>query len=995
MLVGKGASLKRPSESWLFARVLLVVLILFPVALAVAQPVPKLVITFDHGFDGSGPAGPVAGRAVGAAKLVQGRTGMALLSGPDTGFASYPSSGVLDRHMGTVEMWVCPVDWKPADPEFHVFFQTVGQGALYLYKYYLGVRGLMLTSDKDDGPYYVSSVDLDWTPGSWHHIAGTWSREGVMFFVDGNPANSAPTGGPLPRALGDRFVIGDHPWHLDRHSASLIDDVRVYDRALSPAHIAAHSRGDYDYRAPLDPTGLLFRYDVDPDNRRIQVEMSTRGADVDEQPLRVDLCIVRKGEPFGASGLGSKFENGWLSETLSLPASGPGSYEIVARVSEDSKPLIELRRDLLVPDPTWNGNKIGLAEKVLPPWIPLEIQARTIKCWGRQYDLAPSSLPERIVSSGADILSRPVTITTTFEGRPVKWTDAPMGTVIETPTKASFSGCLDSVGSIKIRFECQTTLHYDGLMTLEIGYSGAPHPPVDSISIDIPIKPDHALYRHHWVPEWLGLAGALPKGSGGVDSMAFIPFYWLGDNDRGLYWFCESGEMWPNAKGKDAIEILRETHEVILRLNILKPGQKLCTPWKFVCGLQATPVKPRPHWWRKWRLDPAHNATIEIIWPDNTSEDMRYYGFPEAADPSLFARRIGKIHHERMMAVPYLCLSYLSTACPEWSFYGKFWAMGSVDTLSSDVAAYGAGFAMVSPLGAGYSDFIIRKNQDFATRFGTDGAYHDNTHIHASDRLEASVGYVRDGERFPTYPILGLRSLYQRSYAMFKEMDRETFSIAHMSGKVAVPILAYDDAYLDGEQFKDVIKDDYMQVLTLDRFRAEFMGRQWGLVPFFIPQLKGRAAEEIEPTRGLMALLMIHDVGIWPIWCNLTVANEALKALDKFGIIDAEFIPYFDPRPPATTTIPDTYVSAYRRADGRALLIAANLGAETRHGDIRVDLERLGIRSGTIESWPDRRPLPLHDDIMTIDIPKHGYALLVVSPQRGVPATERVGSQER
>jgi hypothetical protein len=130
---------------------------------------------------------------------------------------------------------------------------------------------------------------------------------------------------------------------------------------------------------------------------------------------------------------------------------------------------------------------------------------------------------------------------------------------------------------------------------------------------------------------------------------------------------------------------------------------------------------------------------------------------------------------------------------------------------------------------------------------------------------------------------------------MVKSLPWPTWTQAHMSGKVVVPVLAYDDTYLDGEHFRGLVKDRYMDVCSLDQFRGEYMGRQWGLTPFFLPEFDAEHSKQVEPTRGLMGLLMIHDIGIWPIWCNGQVADEALNALDKFGYVNAEFLPYFDP----------------------------------------------------------------------------------------------------
>jgi hypothetical protein len=148
-------------------------------------------------------------------------------------------------------------------------------------------------------------------------------------------------------------------------------------------------------------------------------------------------------------------------------------------------------------------------------------------------------------------------------------------------------------------------------------------------------------------------------------------------------------------------------------------------------------------------------------------------------------------------------------------------------------------------------------------------------------------------------------------------------------------------------------------------------------MPFFLPEFTGDYAKAVEPTRGLMALLMIHDVSPWPIWCNTAVMNEALAALDEFGYVDADFIGYFDPTPPATTDMKDVYVSAYKRGN-RALLIVANLSREDRKGEVRVNAQRLGLPLTKLITWPDKGTLPVSDGRVPLDIPRLGYRMLML-----------------
>jgi hypothetical protein len=266
-------------------------------------------------------------------------------------------------------------------------------------------------------------------------------------------------------------------------------------------------------------------------------------------------------------------------------------------------------------------------------------------------------------------------------------------------------------------------------------------------------------------------------------------------------------------------------------------------------------------------------------------------------------------------------------------------------------------------------------------RYGLDGYYHDNTHPYGCARIEAGCGWKLGDRVYPTYPILAYRDLYRRIYAVVKSHNRPTFNMAHMSGKVCIPILAYEDAYLDGENFRGVVKGDYMDVLPLDTFRAEFLGRQWGIMPYFLPEFSAPYDGQVEPTRGLVAMLMVHDVAPWVIWCNAKVFEEAFDALDAFGYVDAGFVPYFDPKPPAATEMKGVLVSAYTKP-GKALVIVANLSREDRSGTVRIDFARLGLKPGAVLSWPDKKAMTLNGDVVTLDVPKQGYRLLFVGREK-------------
>lgn len=937
-------------------------------SLARSQPQPVITISFDHDLDGVTAAGPLVGTPVGKPVLAPGKTGQALKSGPPTGYVDYPAA-LLKRDSGTVEMWVQPLDWGPSEEFFHAFFDTRGEGSLYLYKYYQGSSLLMLTCPHLKGPYADNRAGLDWKPGEWHHIAGTWSRHGVRVYVDGKPGTAMPTVGVLPRTLGDTFRIGDHPWHIERTTSSLIDEVRIYDRALSPAHLAAHAQGNLDFVAPLNAADAQMTTELDPIRHELVVTLTTGGADVPDEQLRARVGIVAKGQALD-NVPEREVVAGDVRVVLPVDVTKPAQLEVVAQMLQQGQQAFELRRPLDVPDMTaWKGNTLGLEDRVLPPWTPVRVAGGIVSVWDRDYDFSRcTDLVKQITSGGNPLLAGPVRLRTDDEVHMVLPVDV---TVNAAGTRATVARGPDAWPRVR------TTIEYDGLAWFEM--TGMPQGPLESLTLDIPLRREIAMYRHRYGADWdtSKVTGRLPEGQGVIDQDTFIPYYWLGNNDRGLFWFCESDEMWPNGQSPDAVQVLREGNAVTLRLNILAKGQTLPDHWKLSFGLQATPVKPLPRDWRTWRLQPGHHANTSIIWPTPAPDSLKYYGYPEAANPSLFAERVQKLHEQGVRAVPYLCLSYLSTACPEWPFFGKLWAMGPVDRSASDVAQYGAGFAQVSPLGKDFADFIVWKIKAFIDQYGVDGLYHDNTHPYGSRALDAGCGYRRDGKVYPTYPIMGYRDLYRRMYAVLKSYPRETFSMAHMSGKMTIPVLAYVDAILDGEHFRGRVQGSYLDVMGMDTFRAEYMGRQWGVMPFFLPQ-RSAGRTQVELTRGLMALLMLHDSAVWNLHVDTAVANEALAALDDFGYVQAEFIGYFDNPAPAMTAMKDVYVSAYRQG-GRTLLIVGNVGREDRQGAVTLNAARFG---GTLparaQDWPDRTPLAMINGTLNVSVPGLGYRLVVV-----------------
>ena len=73
--------------------------------------------------------------------------------------------------------------------------------------------------------------------GRWSHVALVWDRRSLRLYVDGRRAGTRWAPPALGRAITRLRLGGDRPgraWLRGR-----LDDVRIYDRPLSPAEVAA------------------------------------------------------------------------------------------------------------------------------------------------------------------------------------------------------------------------------------------------------------------------------------------------------------------------------------------------------------------------------------------------------------------------------------------------------------------------------------------------------------------------------------------------------------------------------------------------------------------------------------------------------------------------------------------------------------------------------------------------------------------------------------
>jgi len=230
--------------------------------------------------------------------------------------------------------------------------------------------------------------------------------------------------------------------------------------------------------------------------------------------------------------------------------------------------------------------------------------------------------------------------------------------------------------------------------------------------------------------------------------------------------------------------------------------------------------------------------------------------------------------------------------------------------------------------GSAWADFMADGMRRTLTEFGIDGVYSDGLAYpgECANQLHG-CGYVgEDGVVHPTYNLFAVRDAIKRTAAILEDLGRPTLFVCHTSGSITLPTLSFCDAYLDGEHLTGRPRPFR---LPADAFRAEFMGRNFGLPAYFLVYdwNAGMTTDE-----GL-AIALLHDTEVpWsfeamaPIW-NLW---------SRFGVSSAQFMPYWKPVSWLAGAPQGVLSSMYLRPDGEALIVASNLSEKPTSGPLRL-----------------------------------------------------------
>jgi hypothetical protein len=828
--------------------------------------------------------------------------------------------------------------------------------------------------------------------GSWQFIALVF--EGTRYFVYQNDriilegqANFPPT----PTQGASRRIGG---WFAGWFKGD-IDEIRLYRRALGNGEIRELFGQPFAGDVPLSVKPRLHT-----SKQEVMIEALALGncpAGADAEIIVRDVTRNEQVAQAKVSMEETRAGSGRYQCLTTLPtAKWLGGEHEVTVVVRDVGGKIFGRGAAKFPHspekPAWIGSRAGITGKVPLPFTALQsaktAQGCTVSPWGRTYEFGATPFLSQINSQAAPLLAAPMRLLARVNGADVVW----------TPGVSQLAGSGDSACRISqkleatsVRADVTTTIECDGLAKISWSLQADKPVALEKLAIEIPLRSEHARYLNTW-PDVT--SGALTADF----ASAFQPIVWLGDDDRGLQWVCESEQNWSVAEPGRAIQIIRRGDEVVLRLNLVTTPVKLAVGTKrdYVFGLQASPVKPiTANAWDLRIINSGHYGN-ELDLPDKQVNgkpalqdfaekgarailvwriwDAFAYPLPIGHEEK-FRRLVKECHRYGLKVIPYVGGFLLSEMAPEAPLFGGEMRVHPSEpyrgTASEKTAKRWLGYKPQNCIFAcqrgPWQDFIADGIARLITEYDVDGVYLDTTTVPFPCRNELhGCGFAKaNGERGVVYPIFSVRDNMRRIYNAVRERKPDGIVDLHVYDCMNLPALAWATDYWNGEQ---LVKQEFQSdALPLDRFRTEFMGRNWG-VPADLLNYK------LGALRPSLAISLLHDVPV-----RSGPATALWKVRDDFGVKQARWLPYWSNQDVVKVETKDCYVSLFAHPDGRVLVYVSNLGKAAADVRLSLNLDKLALPANvSAKDAISKAAVKMENGVITINIPAQDYRIIWV-----------------
>lgn len=585
------------------------------------------------------------------------------------------------------------------------------------------------------------------------------------------------------------------------------------------------------------------------------------------------------------------------------------------------------------------------------PYTPVQATTTQFACLNRSTTLGAALLPTQIKSGGHLLLDSPVRLAcTALSGLSGK------GRVVKTPESAKYAW---TGQNSSFTITAQMTADCDGFCWYDITLTPKQPVELDSLRLEIPLRKEIARYLHSSNLTWTDQVSRGIPEMGGKWDKKFMPYAWLGNEERGLAWCCESDENLRLNNSDKALQVRTTGGKVIFSTILLDHKQTITSPIKLKFGLLATPIKPTSFEWRKNAriyhdiyynamkpdkdgvilLDTLKDAGVRtVVYHDQWTDFFGRLVTPYDAD---LRQLIAECHKRNMKLLVYMGYG-LARNAPEMAGHHDEWSVMPIIPWEPGYKAFYRTFDATCAR-SGWRDWFVKGIDKLFTDYNLDGLYFDGTSegFWCQNELHGCGWRDAKGELHKTSPFLAVRDLMRRTAAAAHKHRPNAILDVHMSANLTLQTLSFCDSYWDGEQFEGYTTKDKVEI-PLDSFRAEFMGYAHGLDAEFLAYVNRPFT-----INEAITLAWLHGVEVRPETVEqLSEVSPIWQAMDRFDSTHAQWLPYWKDNG-VTSNNPNVKASAYVKK-GTALLFVSHLKREQASATLTLDRKKLSLPPGDL-----------------------------------------------
>ena len=685
----------------------------------------------------------------------------------------------------------------------------------------------------------------------------------------------------------------------------------------------------------------------------------------------------------------------------------PGKYTVSAVIIRNNGKEETLSKSFTKHKFEWENTNVGEERFVPAPFKPLTRKNNEVHALQTGYRINGVFF-DAVFALGENILAAPVTLN--FNGK--KFTTV-SDKFVETSPDLVVRESIHSAPGLKLKLRQE--IEFDGMCKNIMRFEPESGTVLSSLYIDIPLKAEVAKYFHH---TGFGIRSNVSEKikdqDGKVWTMPWDPpkypgYIWFGELYKGFCFFNDINPITYDAGNNfNTHELIRSKsgNSVTLRIHLAPEGikQKM-KAFEYVCGVEPTPVKPRPKGFRQY-----YGGTLTKVQPNAYGRQCIGGGKYFFADYSLSASPYTPYNNDyswldfifsknfnnatRQQIIDRIAdllkrndmtdqkwqklfpssdsdATTLSARLRQFAIFSQnkynilylnpragFRSWKESDTYSDEWMGFGFRYIDDNLYNRcptdSYTDMLLYHTQKFLKRYPQcPGLYYDNLYPAKGHNPFMGAREISNCRYTYAGDIFYLRELVKRTLKLVAKEKRYLpsdpgvpFLMTHMTDANIVPVIGLSTLNLGWEmQFS---RRDYQ-----DRFSEAFhivqsLGTQTGTIPENISLTSGSPQEREHQQRTMFAtcfafdMLNLGDPG--SVEENIPLYFKTLSMVRGFGYgtDDVEHFPGYEmAKNPVKCTPASVRITTCKHKDGRIMLLVGNLGGAAR---VKLDLSAMPIR---------------------------------------------------